>query len=75
MAEEINSFAGTMTELVNTLASLSAGSAQITTALVTLRDLTVEVKDTYREMFEMIQSLQRTITELSQASVTNSGLN
>ena len=71
MADEISSFAGTMTELINPLTMLSAGGTQITTALVTLKDLTGEVKGAYKEMLEMVQNLQRTITELSQASVTN----
>ncbi|MDR2738417.1 MAG: methyl-accepting chemotaxis protein [Treponema sp.] len=50
MAEEINGFAHTMTELINSLGELSIGSREIITALVQLREHAEAIKDGYYDM-------------------------
>ncbi|MDR0670090.1 MAG: methyl-accepting chemotaxis protein [Treponema sp.] len=58
MAEEINSFAHTMTELITSLGELSIGSREITTALVLLRDHAEAIKDGYHDMMEKTHDLE-----------------
>jgi len=69
VAEKINGFAGTMTELINTLGEMSAGSNEITNSLAALQELTYSVKGSYGEMFSMTEKLREntnTLSELSQ---------
>jgi archaellum component FlaC len=71
MADEIDGFTGTMTNLINTLGELSSGSNEITTSLSALQDLTSTVKNSYAEMLSMTDSLQEDMRKL--AEVTNRG--
>ncbi len=71
MAAEIGGFADTMSELINTFSELSSGSTQITTALVDLKTLSMEVKDAYGDMLEMARRLRGTMTGLAEASAKN----
>jgi uncharacterized protein YoxC len=70
MAEEINSFANTMTELINSLGELSIGSREITIALVQLRKHAEAIKTGYGDMMgrtrDLEDSMQR-ITEIQGA--------
>jgi methyl-accepting chemotaxis protein len=70
MAEEINGFANTMTELINSLGELSIGSREITTALILLRENAEAIKDGYRDMMDKTRELETSmelITEMSEA--------
>jgi methyl-accepting chemotaxis protein len=70
MAEEINGFANTMTELINSLGELSIGSREITIALGQLREHAEAIKTGYHDMMgrtrDLESSMQR-ITELQEA--------
>ncbi|MDR0654735.1 MAG: methyl-accepting chemotaxis protein [Treponema sp.] len=68
MAEEINSFANTMTELINSLGELSIGSREISTALVLLREHAEAIKTGYHDMMDKTRDL-----ELSMQSITAIG--
>lgn len=68
MSEEINSFAGTMRELINTFSELSAGSTEITASLAGLRELTAAVKTSYAEMLSMTDKLREAMNNLAQVS-------
>jgi iron only hydrogenase large subunit-like protein/uncharacterized coiled-coil DUF342 family protein len=65
MAEEINSFAQTMTELISSLGELSIGSREITTALVLLRDHAEAIKDGYRDMMEKTRDLENSMQKIA----------
>ncbi|GAB1432912.1 hypothetical protein MASR2M29_15370 [Spirochaetota bacterium] len=71
MASEISGFTDTMSELINTFSELSTGSTQITTALMGLKTLSMEIKDSYGDMLEMTLRLRGTMTELAEASAKN----
>ncbi|MDR0622830.1 MAG: methyl-accepting chemotaxis protein [Treponema sp.] len=58
MAEEINSFAVTMTELINSLGELAIGSREITTALIQLREHAEAIKTGYHGMMDKTRSLE-----------------
>jgi iron only hydrogenase large subunit-like protein/uncharacterized coiled-coil DUF342 family protein len=66
MAEEINGFAGTMTELINSLGELSIGSSEITTALVQLREHAEAIKDGYHDMMSKTQDLEESMQSIAQ---------
>ena len=70
MAEEINGFAATMTELINSLGELSIGSREITIALVQLREHAEAIKTGYHNMMDKTRDLEASmqmITEMSEA--------
>ena len=64
MANEINGFVDTITELITTLGELSTGSSEITNTLTTLRELTSTIKASYAEMFSMTDRLQDNMKDL-----------
>ena len=64
MANEINGFVETITELISTLTELSTGSSEITGTLTTLRELTSTIKTSYAEMFSMTDKLQTNMKNL-----------
>jgi iron only hydrogenase large subunit-like protein/uncharacterized protein YoxC len=66
MAEEINGFADTMTELINSLGELSIGSREITTALILLRENAEAIKDGYHDMMSKTQDLETSMQMISQ---------
>jgi uncharacterized protein YoxC len=69
MSEEINNFADTMTELINSLGELSVGSREITDALTHLRKHTEAIKTGYRDMIDKTRVLEesmRKITEMNE---------
>jgi len=68
MADEIDGFADTMTGLINTLGELSSGSAEITSSLTALKDLTATIKNSYANMLSMTDNLQDDMNKL--ASIT-----
>jgi uncharacterized coiled-coil DUF342 family protein len=75
MAEEINSFANTMTELINSLGELSIGSQEITTALVLLREHAEAIKTGYHDMMDKTRDLEaamRSITAMGEAESVGS---
>jgi methyl-accepting chemotaxis protein len=65
MAEEINSFANTMTELINSLGELSIGSREITTALVQLREHAESIKDGYHNMMSKTRDLESSMQSIT----------
>jgi uncharacterized coiled-coil DUF342 family protein len=66
MAEEISGFAGTMTELINSLGELSIGSGEITSALVHLREHAEAIKDGYHDMMNKTQDLEESMQTIAQ---------
>jgi iron only hydrogenase large subunit-like protein/uncharacterized coiled-coil DUF342 family protein len=68
MAEEINGFAQTMTELINSLGELSVGSQEITRALVQLREYAESIKTGYRDMMEKTRNLETSMQSIAQMS-------
>ena len=68
ISDEINDFAGTMTELIDTLGKLSTGSADITNALQKLHENSVTVKSDYGEMFSLTDKLRYDINFLAAMS-------
>ncbi|MDR3173128.1 MAG: methyl-accepting chemotaxis protein [Treponema sp.] len=65
MAEEINSFAQTMTELIGSLGELSIGSREIITALVLLREHAESIKTSYHEMMDKTHDLEESMRKIS----------
>ncbi|MDR2181998.1 MAG: methyl-accepting chemotaxis protein [Treponema sp.] len=61
MAEEINGFANTMTELINSLGELSVGSREITTALILLRENAEAIKEGYHDMMCKTRDLEKSM--------------
>jgi iron only hydrogenase large subunit-like protein/uncharacterized coiled-coil DUF342 family protein len=72
MAEEINSFANTMTELISSLGELSIGSREITTALVLLRDHAEAIKDGYHDMMGKTRDLEMSMRSITKIDEMNS---
>jgi methyl-accepting chemotaxis protein len=70
MAEEINGFANTMTELINSLGELSIGSREITTALVQLREHAEAIKMGYHDMMDKTQNLEKTMQQIIKINET-----
>ncbi|MDR1107628.1 MAG: methyl-accepting chemotaxis protein [Spirochaetaceae bacterium] len=71
MAGEIHGFANTMTELINSLGELSIGSAEITTALVHLRENAEAIKNGYHNMMHQtreLESAMQLITQMNEES-------
>jgi iron only hydrogenase large subunit-like protein/ABC-type transporter Mla subunit MlaD len=68
MSKEINSFAETMTSLINTLSELSAGSDEITTALKNLRNQSARMKTSYAEMQSKTDQLHKAMFDLTRLS-------
>ena len=75
MSEEINGFAKTMSELIGTLNDLSAGGSEITTTLVSLRELSAAVKRGYDEMLSMTDKLRDDMNDLAHVSSEKLNLN
>jgi methyl-accepting chemotaxis protein len=65
MAEEINGFACTMTELINSLGELSIGSREITAALILLREHAEAIKTGYRDMMDKTHNLEASMQVLT----------
>jgi iron only hydrogenase large subunit-like protein len=70
MAEEINDFAGTMTELINSLGELAIGSREITTALIQLREHAEAIKTGYHGMMDKTHALETSMQMISKMSET-----
>jgi uncharacterized protein YoxC len=68
MSKEINSFAETMTSLINTLSELSAGSDEITAALKSLRNQSAVMKTSYAEILSKTDQLHKTMFDLTKLS-------
>jgi methyl-accepting chemotaxis protein len=68
MSEEINGFAGTMTELIDSLGELSAKSTGITSSLVHLQENSSVVKTDYAEMLSLTDKLRYDINFLAAMS-------
>jgi len=68
ISQEINSFAVTMTEMINTLGSLATESSAITSSLSSLREHSVEVKSNYSEILSLIDKLRYDINFLAAMS-------
>jgi iron only hydrogenase large subunit-like protein/ABC-type transporter Mla subunit MlaD len=68
MSKEINGFAVTMSELINTFGELSAGSSEITSTLATLRELTASIKTDYNEVLSTIDKLRDAMEHLVRIS-------
>ena len=68
MSGEINGFAGTMSELIDTLAELSAKSSGITNSLESLREHSSAVKTDYTEMLSLTDRLSYDINFLAAMS-------
>jgi iron only hydrogenase large subunit-like protein/flagellar biosynthesis chaperone FliJ len=70
MAEEINGFALTMTELINSLGELSIGSREITTALILLRENAEAIKIGYHDMMDKTRQLETSMELITEMSAT-----
>jgi methyl-accepting chemotaxis protein len=68
MSKEINGFAVTMSELINTFGELSAGSSEITATLSTLKELTASIKTDYTEVLSTTDKLRDSMENLVQIS-------
>jgi iron only hydrogenase large subunit-like protein/uncharacterized protein YoxC len=68
MSKEINGFAETMTNLINTFNELSAESLDITNSLDSLRDQSAAVRSSYTEMLSMTDKLRDAMHELTALS-------
>jgi hypothetical protein len=68
MSGEINGFAVTMSELINTFGELSAGSSEITAALGTLKDLTSSIKTDYIDVLATTDKLRDSMENLVRIS-------
>jgi iron only hydrogenase large subunit-like protein/ABC-type transporter Mla subunit MlaD len=68
MSEEINGFAGTMTELIDTLAELSTGGSGITSSLESLKDNSQLVKTDYSRLLSLADKLRYDINFLAAMS-------
>ena len=68
MSGEINSFAGTMTELIDTLSALSAECTGITNSLEVLREHSGAVKGDYTAMLSLTDKLRYDINFLAAMS-------
>ena len=68
MSAEINSFATTMTELIDTLSELSSESSGITNSLKVLREHSTAVKDDYSEMLSLTDRIRYDINFLAAMS-------
>jgi uncharacterized coiled-coil DUF342 family protein len=68
MAEEINGFAGTMTELINSLGELSVGSREITTALILLRENAEAIKEGYHDMMCKTRDLEASMQMIAKTN-------
>jgi Na+-translocating ferredoxin:NAD+ oxidoreductase RNF subunit RnfB len=71
MAEEINGFANTMTELINSLGELSIGSREITAALIQLREHAEAIKTGYHDMMDKTHNLEASMQSMAQISDTD----
>ena len=65
MSVEIDGFANTMTELINTLGEMSSGSSGITTSLRALREITSSIKTSYSDMLSMTARLKSDMDDLA----------
>jgi iron only hydrogenase large subunit-like protein/ABC-type transporter Mla subunit MlaD len=70
MSKEINGFAQTINDLINTLNELSTESGEISTALTELKSQSSTVKTGYAEILSMTDKLGASMTELT--SLANS---
>ena len=68
ISDEINDFAGTMADLIDTLGKLSTDSAVITNALQNLHENSVMVQSDYGEMFSLTDKLRYDINFLAAMS-------
>ncbi|MDR2922450.1 MAG: methyl-accepting chemotaxis protein [Treponema sp.] len=68
MSKEINGFAETMTNLINTLSQLSAGSDEITAALKNLRSQSTAMKASYAEILSKTDQLHKAMFDLTKLS-------
>jgi len=68
MSNEINGFAGTMTELIDTLNELSAKNTGITSSLDKLREHSTIIKTDYAQMLALTEKLRYDINFLSAMS-------
>ena len=68
MSGEVNGFAGTMTELIDTLNELSTKSSRITNSLSNLKEHSAVVKSDYTEILSLIDKLRYDINFLAAMS-------
>lgn len=68
MSTEINGFASTMTDLIDTLSRLSTESSGITNSLLKLKDHSTAVKTDYSEMLSLTDKLRYDINYLAAMS-------
>jgi hypothetical protein len=68
MAEGVNGFAHTMTELINSLGELSIGSREIITVLVQLREHAEVIKTGYQDMMDKTQNLEKSMQTIIQTN-------
>jgi methyl-accepting chemotaxis protein len=68
MSREINGFATTMTDLINTFGELSVGSSEITAALAILSELTSSIKKDYVEVLSTTDKLRSSMEDLVRIS-------
>jgi hypothetical protein len=71
MVDEIQGFADTMTNLINTLKEMAAGSREITDSIITLNSLSGGVKQSHSDMLEKTTALENAMQEISVLSQTS----
>jgi len=69
--EDIGGVADNMTELISMMSEMASGSGQITTALSELSAISESVKDTYREMSDMIGMVTGSMEKIEKDSSEN----
>lgn len=71
--DEIASVADSLGLLTNSMQEMSAGSSQITDALVNLKDVSYGVRDSYSEISESVLSMQTVLERIGEISDRNVG--
>ena len=69
MSGEINGFANTMTEMINTMGDTSQESSSITSALKSVQGQSTEVKASYADMLSKTNKLMDDMHNLSKATL------
>jgi hypothetical protein len=71
MIQDIGGVASSITELINSLHEMSVGSSQITTALVSLRGVTEEVRDSCGQISDATRGVGEAMTRIGSLSREN----
>jgi methyl-accepting chemotaxis protein len=70
MAGEINEFAHTMTELIDSLGELAAGSREVTDTLIQLREHAEAIKTGYHNIMDKAHEFEASIQSIPKMDET-----